>query len=356
MNDVGWKYSSYEKIPEGLNQLQLSESDYRLLKKVDWVVTEKIHGANFGITTDGVTVEFAKRKELLQPGEDFFGYLHKKAQLEAQAKEIFNILQAKIPNLQRVTIYGELFGGEYPHPDVAAVEGLQAVQTGVYYSPNIEYCAFDIAVSGDFGSQYLDYDITLQVLHDVGMMRAEPLLIGKFEQVFNYKIEFESTIPQILKLPALDKANKAEGVVIKPVKSIYIETKKGRVRPIIKNKIPEFAEDNRFHQAQKWDYQQQLNVELLISQQVLGFVTLNRLKNVISKVGRISEKNNQRERQIKLLVELLIWDVLDSFNETESENIFNNLSSESQELIMNNLEEAALKLVEEYYDLFNSTN
>jgi Rnl2 family RNA ligase len=327
-----------------------------LLKKVDWVVTEKIHGANFGIITDGVKVEFAKRKELLEPGEDFFGYLHKKAQLEVHAKEIFTLLQAKIPNLQRVTIYGELFGGEYPHPDVAAVEGRQAVQTGVYYSPNIEYCAFDIAVSGDFGSQYLDYDITLQVLRDVGMMRAEPLFIGKFEQVFNYKIEFESTIPQILKLPALHEANKAEGVVIKPVKSIYIETKKGRVRPIIKNKIPEFAEDNRFHQAQKWDYQQQLDVELLISQQILKFLTLNRFKNIISKVGRIYANDNQRERQVKLLVELLIWDVLDSFNETEAEKSFNNLSIESQQLIMNKLEEAGFKLVEEYYDLLNSTS
>ncbi len=327
-----------------------------MLKKVDWVVTEKIHGANFGIITDGVKVEFAKRKELLEPGEDFFGYLHKKAQLEVHAKEIFTLLQAKIPNLQRVTIYGELFGGEYPHPDVAAVEGRQAVQTGVYYSPNIEYCAFDIAVSGDFGSQYLDYDITLQVLRDVGMMRAEPLFIGKFEQVFNYKIEFESTIPQILKLPALHEANKAEGVVIKPVKSIYIETKKGRVRPIIKNKIPEFAEDNRFHQAQKWDYQQQLDVELLISQQILKFLTLNRFKNIISKVGRIYANDNQRERQVKLLVELLIWDVLDSFNETEAEKSFNNLSIESQQLIMNKLEEAGFKLVEEYYDLLNSTS
>ncbi|BAZ17962.1 hypothetical protein NIES4071_98430 [Calothrix sp. NIES-4071] len=255
MNDVGWKYSSYEKIPESLNQLQLSESDYRLLKKVDWVVTEKIHGANFGITTDGVRIDFAKRKELLQPGEDFFGYLDKKPQLEVQVKEVFNILQTKIPGLQRATIYGELFGGEYPHSDVPVVERAQAVQTGVYYSPNIEYCAFDISVISQMKNEYLDYDITLQVLQEVEMMRAEALFIGKFEQAFNYKIEFESTIPQIFKLPALP-ANKAEGVVIKPIKSIYIETKTGRIRPIVKNKISEFAEDSRFHQAQKWDYQQ----------------------------------------------------------------------------------------------------
>lgn len=55
-----WSYVSYEKIAEGLNQLNLSESDYRLLNNANWVVTEKVHGANFGITTDGVEVRFAK--------------------------------------------------------------------------------------------------------------------------------------------------------------------------------------------------------------------------------------------------------------------------------------------------------
>lgn len=58
----------------------------------------------------------------------------------------------------------------------------------------------------------------------------------------------------ILNLPPLQKVNKAEGIVIKPIKSIYIETRKGKIRPIIKNKIPEFAEDSRYHQAQKWTY------------------------------------------------------------------------------------------------------
>lgn len=48
-----WTYIGYEKIPENLNQWHLTESDYRLFKKTDWVVTEKIHGANFGIIAKG---------------------------------------------------------------------------------------------------------------------------------------------------------------------------------------------------------------------------------------------------------------------------------------------------------------
>lgn len=92
MNIIDWAYISYEKMPEGLNQLNLSEADYRTLKKSDWVVTEKIHGANFGITTDGVEVRFAKRKELLSNHEDFFGYSSQKYFLEEKAQSLFAIL------------------------------------------------------------------------------------------------------------------------------------------------------------------------------------------------------------------------------------------------------------------------
>ena len=66
-----WKYLAYEKIPENPNQLNLTESDYRNFRKTDWVVTEKIHGANFGIVTDGLSILFAKRKNFLDSGEDF---------------------------------------------------------------------------------------------------------------------------------------------------------------------------------------------------------------------------------------------------------------------------------------------
>lgn len=48
-NVSDWTYVSYEKIPESPNHWNLTESDYRAFKKTDWVVTEKIHGANFGM-------------------------------------------------------------------------------------------------------------------------------------------------------------------------------------------------------------------------------------------------------------------------------------------------------------------
>ncbi|MEM9922537.1 MAG: RNA ligase family protein [Cyanobacteria bacterium P01_D01_bin.50] len=351
---IEWKYLPYEKIPENPNQWNLTLEDYRNFKKTDWVVTEKIHGANFGIVTDGWQVRFAKRKEFLNSEDNFFGYQLLQDKLILQAKEIFKILQVERINLQKVLIYGELFGGEYPHSEVTPIPGVQAIQTGIYYSPKIEYCAFDIAAFANESNCekiYLDYDEALRIIEKVGMMAAKPLFIGKYEEAASYNIEFESTIPAILNLPQLQQANIAEGVVIKPVKSFYIETRKGRIRPIIKHKIPEFAEDSRYHQAQKWIYQntvienQELSFEDELLQELLTLVTVTRLNNVISKFGRVASHEFEKQQQ---LIDLLKKDVLESFQE-EYESIFNVLSSENQNKMMIELYQASRQLVINYF-------
>ena len=352
---MDWQYIAYEKIPENINRWNLTESDYRNLSKTDWVVTEKIHGANFGIVTDGKTVRFAKRKEFLDSEEDFFGYQLLQETFILKAKEIFKLLQVDLLNLEKIFIYGELFGGEYPHPEVNPISGVQAIQTGVYYSPNIEYCAFDLAVieNGNESEKiYLDYSIALQLFEKVGIMAAKPLFLGKFEEATTYNIEFESTIPAILNLPSLQQVNKAEGIVIKPVKSIYIN-REGKIRPIIKKKIPEFAEDSRYHQAQKWTYQnkftinqsQELSFEDELSQEMLDLVTVTRLNNVISKFGRVRDGDIEKQQQI---VDLLEKDVLESFKE-EYESIFKALSVENQKNMMFELHRASQKLVNDYF-------
>ena len=257
-------------------------------------------------------------------------------------------------NLNKVLIYGELFGGEYPHSEVTPVSGVQAIQTGVYYSPRIEYCAFDIAAiasESNCEKMYLDYDEALRIIEKVGMMAAKPLFIGKYEEAASYNIEFASTIPGILNLPQLQQGNIAEGVVIKPVKSFYIETRKGRIRPIIKHKIPEFAEDSRYHQAQKWIYQnavvenKELSFEDELLQELLTLVTVTRLNNVISKFGRVANHELEKQQQ---LIDLLKKDVLESFQE-EYESIFNGLSSEIQNQMMIELYQASRQLVINYF-------
>ncbi|MFB2974532.1 RNA ligase family protein [Aerosakkonema sp. BLCC-F183] len=289
-------FIGYEKIFESQTKWNLTPADLRAFKKTDWVVTEKIHGANFCITTDGSNVRFAKRKEFLQPGEDFFGFKSKESRLINQVNEIFKILQAEAKVPLKVFVYGELFGGEYPHPDVPSVTNVQAVQTGVYYSPDIEFCAFDIAIveNNNLASRnYKDYHKALTIFQQVGMMNALPLFVGKYETALAYHPEFDSTIPGLLGLPKLPFANKAEGIVIKPVKSFWLESAKGRIRPILKIKIPEFAEDSRFHQATKWHQQQSSNYSQIVSTEECTLPSPSQA-NLIAKLQRESENLVER--------------------------------------------------------------
>jgi len=351
-NLTDWNFISYEKIRDNPKQWNLTESDYRIFKKTDWGVTEKIHGANFAIVTDGEKVRFAKRKEFLLPQEDFFWFKSLGTQLVDRVKEIFNIIQADTLRLSRISVYGELFGGEYPHPEVTIVPNVHAVQTGVYYSPQIEYCAFDIALveSGNINARtYVDYDKAIKIFERVDMMCAQPLFIGKYESALAYNIEFNSTIPALLGLPKLPSPNKAEGVVIKPMKSFYLETTKGRIRPILKIKIPEFAEDSRFHQATKWTHftathtSHSLSRETELTQAMLSLVTETRLNNLISKIGRVERREQQT------VEELLASDVRESFYEDYA-TFFTMLSADMQEKIISRLNEECQILVDKYFN------
>ena len=152
------EFSGYEKMPDSLKKLKLDSADFNELKKLKWIVTEKIHGANFSFIYENQTLKFAKRKEYLNWDDDFFGFQLVVNEFEESFIQLFEDLSSKI-KASKYIIYGELFGGEYPHKDVVSNNDIQAIQTGVYYSPTINFCAFDIAIQTEEGSlkYYLDY-------------------------------------------------------------------------------------------------------------------------------------------------------------------------------------------------------
>ena len=99
-----------------------------------WVATEKIHGANFVVGVAGDEIEFGKRKSWLAPEDAFFGW-------QLLARELADPVRAlaRAAGAAQVICFGELFGGAYPHPDVDAIPGLSAVQTGIWYSPELRW-------------------------------------------------------------------------------------------------------------------------------------------------------------------------------------------------------------------------
>ena len=109
-----------------------------------WVATEKLHGANFVVAAVADRAWFGKRKAWLADDEPFFGWQLIAAELSAALRAIAAELGAA-----QVVGYGELFGGGYPHPAVPAVPGLQPVQTGVWYAPDLRWAPFDLLVARD---------------------------------------------------------------------------------------------------------------------------------------------------------------------------------------------------------------
>jgi Rnl2 family RNA ligase len=350
MSEQDPHHTSYEKIVERPEQWGLDAAGYRALKKSPWVVTEKIHGANFALLCDGKAVRCAKRKALLVEGEDFFGHQALLPGLEPAVLWLFTEVRTRHPETVHVTLYGELFGGAYPHPEVPPVPGVQAVQTGVYYSPRIEFCAFDLAREDARGQRrYVDYDVLLELCEAVKVLAAKPLFIGRYEEALDYPTGFESQVPGWLGLPPLP-GNRAEGVVLKPQKDLWVPSAKGPMRPVLKHKIAEFSEDERFHGATKWKPTPPQGAWLSLEDlrgMATAFANEARLASAVSKVGPPPSATSPAATA---LLELLVEDILEQL-EVEAGDSLRALPPESRAWLEAHVRQEAEDLRTLYFEL-----
>jgi len=345
-------FPPYEKIRDSLAAcLGDDEPAFRAAIRVPWVVTEKIHGANFCFLTEGQSVRCAKRKSLLAADEDFFGHRTVLARLTLCVIEVFRRVRA-LPlgkSVETVLLYGEIFGGKYPHPAVPPVHGVLPVQTGVWYSPRIEFCAFDVGLvrSGKPERTYLDQDVARRLCEESGVRYARPLFRGSYGEAIAFPIGFETTLPARLGLPSLGPDNKAEGIVVKPERQIIIPQRDTCPRPVIKRKIPEFSEDKRFHGAEKWSAKpapaSHASLELL-RQEASSLVNENRWNAAASKVGRIEARDKDRIADVLALV---CEDVMSELKERLSKEM-KMLSKDDARALQTFVEEEARALVELY--------
>ncbi|CAF0829526.1 unnamed protein product [Adineta steineri] len=344
------EFEGYVKIGESSSHWILEKSDNTTFKRTLWCVTEKIHGANFCFfcDDDGQRVRCGKRTSLLSDTDDFFGYKQRLFnEIVPRIQQLYQFVKNTYPNLNKLYIFGELFGGSYPHPDVPKLPNINAVQTGIWYCPDIEFCAFDLAIVSNDKQIYLDYEYAITAFQNVNLFYAEPLFIGKYEEALDFKLGFNSTIPNQLGLPSLIDANKAEGIVIKPMHEILVKTTKGvHVRAIVKKKIEEFSED-KYGQAQKQELKtdgELSNIDLLRFE-IDALVTDNRLNNALSKIGHVTA--NEKDK-LKDLLNLYIKDILDQLYENGNEEMWNNLSSNDRNILTEELNQNAKRIIIKY--------
>jgi Rnl2 family RNA ligase len=243
-----------------------------------WVATEKIHGAQLVLGCDGELVSFGKRKAWLAADEPFFGWQMLRNELELAALA----MHAALARPATIYIYGELFGGGYPHPDVEALPGLSPVQTGIWYAPTLHFAAFDLlVVTPDDEPWFLAHEQLESLASTVELLTVPVLGRGTRRELAELPIRYPSTVAGIFGLPPIAD-NLAEGYVLKPEAELP-----ARTRSLVKHKIAEFDE-NRFDESMPFDHHAQLSVEELLR---WAAVMLNpaRVASARSKVGETRE-------------------------------------------------------------------
>ncbi len=295
-------FYKWQKISDRTSDYNLDKKDNKIFSpKTKWFGTEKIHGANFSIYLINDKIKFAKRNGFLDDNEWFYNYQLIKNKLIKGVKQLST--QLVNPN---IIVYGELFGGFYPSDTktfsikqrindkgvcIVPFEN-RAIQEGIYYSPNIEYMVFDIAlILPNNTIKFVSYEKVIELVEKTELIVAKPLIIDTFDRVSNYNINFNSTIPEQLGLePMLPNSNIAEGIVIRPLENHILSNSTRCLIKIKNKKFLEVSDNFDLTEASK-SYQYILS----------NLITQNRFQSVISKIGKLTLTN--KEEVLKEFVE-----------------------------------------------------
>lgn len=303
------EFKEYSSIENSYRIKEVNIIQTEFMDKV-FVVQEKIHGANFSFWIDADGVRMAKRSGFVEEDENFY---NAKKLLQRYKDNLLDLYKQNYHNGEEVIIYGENYGGTYPHKDVP-ISMDRKVQANVYYHPEAQFRAFDMKVDG----VYVNIDDMNEILDIYKIPRSEILLRGDINACLAYPNEFITKIPQQFCLPEIEN-NTCEGVVIKPVDPFYFSNGK---RVILKNKNAKFSEAN----GEKVRVPKQIKPlsERVVSlmEEASAYVVEARLDNVLSKIGEVTS------RDFGKMSGLLIQDVISDFRVDFPE--FNELTNEER--------------------------
>ncbi len=307
----------------------------------DFVVQEKVHGANLSFITNGQNILSAKRTELILDSEQFFNsnlvqdnYKDKILALYATVSKQFDA--------KTVTIFGEIFGGGYPHPNTIKDDNAKLVQQGIYYCPTNDFFAFDIILDNE---KYLDVETASELFEKFGFIYAKTLFKGSLKDCLAFSNEFKTTIPNEYGLLELD-GNICEGVVIRPIQPSFLRTGS---RILIKNKNEKWAENNNYidkailskllHEGE--DLSEEAS---FLCEEIYKLITQNRLTNLMSKIGEVNPK-----KDLGKILGLYNKDALNDFFKTYKDR-YHSLEKQESKAVNKFLNKHAAQLINEYFD------
>ena len=296
-----------------------------------YIVQEKVHGANFSFWITDTEIKCAKRSGFIEKEEKFYNYQVVRDHHITDIRAMYDGLKKSLPEINEIIVYGELYGGNYNHPDVQK-SNESAVQKGVQYSPMQDFLAFDLKINGIFQP----YDQAAKIFRYYTIPYIKALFRGSLEECLKYPNEFQTTIPKEAGLPDIE-GNMCEGVVIRPVHTLFIFSGE---RLILKNKNESFTEKHgglrniktpREVKPLSPDAQTALD-------KVSEYINENRLRNVVSKIGTVSKQDFSK------IVGLLTKDIMEDFLKDEQE-LYDILGKGDRKLVTKKVGQSAALLL-----------
>lgn len=237
-----------------------------------WMATEKIHGANFSFWCDGTDVKIASRSQFVDG--TFFNC---QTVINRYSENILNWCQGF--GVKTFIIYGELFGGN--------------IQKEVSYGEK-DFVAFDVVIDG----VVQDKQTAWRISKECGLNFAPVLLIGSFKECLEVNNTFKSTLTP----KDCTEENTSEGLVIEPVEPAWFANGN---RIYFKNKTESFSEKKAKPKNEVFELSEE---ESDLLNELLKYSTEQRVSNVISKIGQVTNKDFGR------ILGLTVQDILEEFS------------------------------------------
>lgn len=322
------KFKEYKSIPNHYN-LKFIEAVRKYIPPCEWVATEKIHGANFSITTDGTSVLYGKRSSYLGSNSLSIFYNSNRIQekYEQTAIQLFHAIKEHV-DVSFIRIYGEICGGGYQlcgrHNGIFRQQSnTKMVQKEIQYSPDNEFIAFDIYLHLDQENySIMNVDQMIEMCKQCGLPCVDILHRGSFEELLLLNPVFLTTIPQKFYLPPLED-NFAEGFVIRPNVAMSFPDKD----PVIfKLKSPKFTEKAAVKKPKEPKVKKD-NETTIDFEPFDCYINQNRVNSVLSKLTEEEKLNSKK------VCSLVIQDILREINEIEGEEMKQLLEENKYQII-----------------------
>lgn len=243
-----------------------------------WMATEKIHGANFSFWCDGTEVKVASRTQFVDG--TFFNCQAVINKYQDRVMQLWEILSKTEDWTDlALVIYGELFGGN--------------IQKEVEYGQK-DFRAFDMRLNGLVQNKLKQRSMC----EGIGIPNVPFISSGTFSECLALSNTFKSTLTP----EGYEEENTSEGLVIEPVEPAWFANGN---RIYFKNKTESFSEKKSKPKNEVFELSEE---ESDLLNELLKYSTEQRVSNVISKIGQVTNKDFGK------ILGLTVQDILEEFS------------------------------------------